>query len=713
MIDSSPRPLPRHRLERLIRGLKTRFSTSARKLSEEAADVGRQLSELEADYSRKRTEQQAGQEEALAASTTAWDEALHGRWDDAEMRSFKAVFETAEMEVNLRRQAKKSIETATAEAKKRIAEIERRFMHSKDVPIKRLNDFRATSLALLEELQQADGAADAALLQRSLRAPQVELGSLQLPACSTSSAALEQLQASVSAARQHIERLANHPAARFLGSATWWLICAVFFGLVLSGLYFSGLQTMAGAALAATGATVVLILISLVGIHPWLKRSAMAEYPKLKTQVAIGQQLAERGLQLAIEENDAELKRLASKRDQRFEQAKQWRDKQVTEITSKLDADYEALREKAAHEKQLASDYLSSSLQTTNAEFENRLLEERQRALQLLHALDVQRNAYREQLESQVASIQHGGHLRLQIASEKALKIIARSRRWCDAHFPDWDSMQNSENAWPEVLSAPVLPLGSVAMPEGMLASPPVDAEPESLQAPLLFAPISDGYLTITGDPNSPAIAMFVRNLIMRSLTTLAAGKTQVCVIDPPGLGRDFGWLMHLGDFDPTLVTHRVWTQTNHIAKQLENLAHAAEDFIQQSLRNQYQHIEQYNQDAGALAEPYRLLVWSSMPAGLDDQAWRSLQSLLDSGVRCGIIPILILDPTLNWPVAGQREAIMRRGVHLALNEDGCTFTATSPARGTLTVEAWPAPTQSQAQHLVNEVGRRACFPAV
>jgi S-DNA-T family DNA segregation ATPase FtsK/SpoIIIE len=228
------------------------------------------------------------------------------------------------------------------------------------------------------------------------------------------------------------------------------------------------------------------------------------------------------------------------------------------------------------------------------------------------------------------------------------------------------------------------------------------------LQAPLLFAPLEDEYLTITGDPNEAAVQDLVRNLVMRALTSLKPGRTQVCVIDPPGLGRDFGWLMHLGDFDPQLVSHRVWTQTNHIAKQVALLAMAAEDFIQQSLRNQYRNIVAYNQDAGALAEPFRLLVWSSMPSGLDDQSWKNLQSVLDTGARCGIVPILVIDPKLSWPKPEMQERVYRRGMHLTWDPEHKRFTPGSEAIRPLSLQTSPAVAPEQAQQIITEIGRRA-----
>jgi hypothetical protein len=44
------------------------------------------------------------------------------------------------------------------------------------------------------------------------------------------------------------------------------------------------------------------------------------------------------------------------------------------------------------------------------------------------------------------------------------------------------------------------------------------------------------------------------------------------------------------------------------------------------------------------MAIPYRIIVWSGFPFGLDDSSWQSLCSILSSGSRCGV-GILI-----DWP---------------------------------------------------------------
>ena len=410
---------------------------------------------------------------------------------------------------------------------------------------------------------------------------------------------------------------------------------------------------------------------------------------------------------MATKENDAELKRLATKRDARYQQTEKWRVSELNELARRLEEDLEKLRLHAEQQKQAASKQLTTERDSTAQRFTQQLEQLSQqvqsREQQLTQSAAQRRNDFLAQMDR----LNRGGALRLSTATQKAIQTVARSRRWCNVHFPDWQSTEWSADSWPEQLDEPMLPLGNLPLtsllPENLQTGAKAD-----LDAPVYFAPLADGYLTITGDPKLAIVQQTVRNLILRSLTTLPAGRTQVCVIDPQGLGRDYGWLMHLGDYDPQLVSHRVWTQPGHIAKQVQLLAQAAEDFIQQSLRNQYRNIVEYNRDAGALAEPFRLLVWTSMPTGLDDQSWKALQSLLDTGTRCGIIPIFLIDPAAPWPSADHKNMVMRRGLHYTVSEDGKSLQALSESKAKLPIRPMPLPDEAHAQTVIHEVGRRA-----
>lgn len=705
-MDEAPRPLSRPRLERLVRGLQTRFSSSSQAVVSQVDELTEQLNQLDAQHSEQLSELEQLRRNEREATTNAWDELLLARWDDAEMRSFKAVYDTASRQGSLRRDARKRAEQLTANLKQRAADLEKAFLRAKDAPIARLNKFREQNQVLAAQLDEIEQATETRLVQRSLNPAAGAQEGFTYAQPKNAAQALQAFQAAINEARSASERLSNNPTARFFESPAWWSVCGLLFLLVTIGLGLSGVLQWLAATLVGAVVMVAALLLSLIAIRPWLKKLAEAEYPKFQNQARLGRQLHDDGNRLAVAENDNELKRLATLRDGQFEQAKQARDQEAVMITDKLDRDLEQLSAHAAIEKKLAVQQLTQSIADCDTDYTQRLQTEWQHYSRSRDEMSMTAQQQQQELTTQIQRHQRSGALRLQSAADKAYRLVGCSQRWSQRLFPAWEHLQASQQ-WPDTQGRPLLPLGELALtrllPEHSL---PTDRD-SALDAPLLYSPLDDGTLTVTIDPNAPQAGQLIRNLLMRALTTLPAGRTQVCVIDPLGLGRDFGWLMHLGDFDPQLVWHRVWTQPGHIAKQLADLALAAEDFIQQSLRNQYRDIVAYNAEAGALAEPYRLLVWSSFPSGLDDHAAKHLRSLLDTGTRCGIIPILIVDPNVSWPNPDWREMVERAGLHLRYDPSTCSLHTTQEPLAQFPIRLAPQADEEQTREIVQAVGRR------
>ena len=65
---------------------------------------------------------------------------------------------------------------------------------------------------------------------------------------------------------------------------------------------------------------------------------------------------------------------------------------------------------------------------------------------------------------------------------------------------------------------------------------------------------------------------------MFRLLTSLPPGQVRFTIIDPIGIGRNFGAFMHLADFDGALVTQQVWTDARQIEERLADLATHMED---------------------------------------------------------------------------------------------------------------------------------------
>lgn len=161
----------------------------------------------------------------------------------------------------------------------------------------------------------------------------------------------------------------------------------------------------------------------------------------------------------------------------------------------------------------------------------------------------------------------------------------------------------------------------------------------------------SKGSLIIkaSGDGKKLAAAAF-QSVITRQLATIPPSKVSYVFIDPVDLGQNVATFMPLAEHDELLFTSRAWTEPKHIEEQLGDLARHMENVIQKYLQNRYQTIEEYNLQAGEVAEPYRVLVVSGFPANFTDDSMRRLVSIVKNGARCGVTALVLRDTALPMP---------------------------------------------------------------
>lgn len=152
---------------------------------------------------------------------------------------------------------------------------------------------------------------------------------------------------------------------------------------------------------------------------------------------------------------------------------------------------------------------------------------------------------------------------------------------------------------------------------------------------------------------------------LLRLVATLPPGKVRLTIIDPVGLGEGFAALMHLADYDEQLVTSRIWTEPQHIEKRLADLTSHMETVLQKYLRNQYATLEEYNLQAGELAEPYRFLAVADFPTNFTSEAARRLASIVASGARCGVYTVISVDLRQPMPHGFQLEDLESAGAIL------------------------------------------------
>jgi hypothetical protein len=177
----------------------------------------------------------------------------------------------------------------------------------------------------------------------------------------------------------------------------------------------------------------------------------------------------------------------------------------------------------------------------------------------------------------------------------------------------------------------------------------PIDRKQLRIPA-LLSYPEAPSLLLEAAGGGRAAAATLLQAAMLRLLVSLPAGKVRMTIIDPTGLGENFSAFMHLADFDERLVNSRIWTEAAHINQRLADLTEHMENVIQKYLRNENQSIQQYNEYAGEIAEPFHVLVVAHFPANFSDEAARRLVSIATSGPRCGVYTLISVDSKMQLP---------------------------------------------------------------
>ncbi|QDU61447.1 FtsK-like domain-containing protein [Planctomycetes bacterium Pan216] len=231
--------------------------------------------------------------------------------------------------------------------------------------------------------------------------------------------------------------------------------------------------------------------------------------------------------------------------------------------------------------------------------------------------------------------------------------------------------------------------------------------EPKKFQLPAL-APFPEcGALIIKAQDEARRGAESTLQAVMhRVLTSMPPGKVRLTIIDPVGLGQHFAAFMHLADYDELLVTNRIWTESRHIDERLTDLTAHMETVIQKYLRNEFASIGEYNEEAGEVAEAFRLLVIANFPANFSDAAARRLVSIVSSGARCGVVPLISVDTKQPLPREFQLSDLEEHAEVLEWDGQAFRWKRGELEHYPLTVEEPPSP--ELATQLMQRIGERS-----
>ena len=176
------------------------------------------------------------------------------------------------------------------------------------------------------------------------------------------------------------------------------------------------------------------------------------------------------------------------------------------------------------------------------------------------------------------------------------------------------------------------------------------------------WTPATGGFLLEHDGSNQDKVDAFLRAQVARVLASLPGGTVRLAMIDVVSLGESLSPFMALGDQDEAWVSGRIWTEPDQVQRCLNDLGEHMENVIQAHLRGAFDTIEEYNAQAGELAEPYRFLVINGLPKNFSADALGRLGSILQSGPRCGVYAIVAWDHGQGSIPDNLRDALRRSG---------------------------------------------------
>jgi len=163
---------------------------------------------------------------------------------------------------------------------------------------------------------------------------------------------------------------------------------------------------------------------------------------------------------------------------------------------------------------------------------------------------------------------------------------------------------------------------------------------------------------------------------------------------------------MHLADYMEDLVGSKAWTERSHIEQRLADLSEHMEMVIQKYLRNRYATMEDYNAEAGEVAEPYRLLVAMNFPVNFTDDAARRLVSIATNGPRCGVYVLATVDTEQPLPHGFNLADLERTATIITWNGERFVWQDEDYRDAILELDA--PPPMEQFERIVKAVGAAA-----
>jgi len=528
-------------------------------------------------------------------------------------------------------------------------------------------------------------------------------------------------------ARGQIYALQQLPAAKFLEDG--WPVLVFLFGAVMAvypaWLLLGGFGWL-WAGLASVLVPLIVAIATRAVMRPIARRQTLHVVPVFQEAIAQAQAELDAALVAARAEGERAHRQLGENRNRDLAAAKveykySRRERKATHQARMKKAVAEfAVRRKAIEEKferqlaQVERDY-PPQIERLEREFEQRIVElsdaYRRQQIETDQAFETQWNDLVQNWTTGLAEFRD-------VIDQMNAGASAAAVPWNQFNAAAWQPVTRKTAASADGNSEPhevaALPFGHYTFDLEAVEGATADvAELELPQATfqlpaVLSYPDQPSLLALAEGDGRDAATQLFQNVMLRMLTMFPPGKVRFTIIDPVGLGQNFSAFMHLADYDERLVASRIWTESSHINQRLADLTEHMENVIQKYLRNEFESIQDYNRQAGEVAEPLQVLVVANFPANFSDEAARRLVSIASSGARCGVYTLISTDTKLRLPRNFDLADLESQAETLVWDVEQNRFRSKHADLAQLPLAIEPPPTDEQFTDVIRAVGKLA-----
>lgn len=652
------------------------------------ADLAAKLAQAEADAAAARRNENAAYERRRARISDAWKssktQALARIGDQEGRRKYKLQTETMQATRN-----RKDGLAATEEAYEEF----KASLHAEDQVL----------LTLEESARQAFRGYGTfrRLLEATPAAPATASDEYQL---------INELRHSRDLSQSGLERFSKLPLPRFFKALPWWYVlpCLIAASVPLASQLGVKAWNVQNGISTAVGVFIALFALYWIGRKqgaPAARETAAALVNARRLHSICLEKCETRHTSetARIEQEFQDInQRVNQEWGQAVEQAGQMTEPALAKVdehgrraTQKFEQQHRNKLEALAREHTRTIDFARRDAEALKHN-QNRLAEERE-------------TKWTGEFQSQWRALQTDWEAQIHPIYETATQAITQA----GIQFPEWSE------TWVKTWAPPVhflqtSPYGRLNVDVAQLSDGLPKDRQLALPGPARFAmplnlvfPEQGSILFETFNEETEAVADSLNDIMLRLLSQSPPGRVNFTILDPVGLGQSFAGVMHLADYEEHLINSRIWTQSSQIEQKLADLNEHMEKVIQMYLRNEYNTIAEYNEQAGNIAEKYHFLVVANFPANFTDTAIRRLLSIAASGARCGVFTLIHWDH--RHPITSDFRAEDLRKSSICISADKQSRMALNDwKRPGVELVLEPSPHPDLAVQFIHTVGRRS-----